>query len=404
MTVEVLPVGYVCQLACKYCYQEPLRDAGNLATSNINVEAMIEALEKEGQDFSIFGGEPLLTPIPVLEKLWKYGFERYGRNGIQTNGELITDEHIELFKKYNVSVGISIDGPGELNNARIPRRGGSVAQSTARTEANLEKLLKMGLRVGIIVTLHRGNALAEHRPRMKEWFRKLDKLGLRSARLHILEVENPIVRAAWALTDEENIEAFLDFAEFESELENLRFDKFRDIAKLLIGKDRGNGDRDQGVTCVWNACDPWTTSAVRGVLADGTRTNCGRTNKEGIPWVKSPQPSYERYISLYFTPQEEGGCQGCKYFLFCKGQCPGTAIDGDWRKKSEHCKVHYALFEHIEKGLHKYGVQTVTERPDLHELESIMIEGWASGRNMSVQEVLEVAARREKERRERRNG
>jgi uncharacterized protein len=53
-----------------------------------------------------------------LEKLWKWGFDKYKSNGIQTNGSLINDQHIELFKKYNVHVGISIDGPDELSDAR----------------------------------------------------------------------------------------------------------------------------------------------------------------------------------------------------------------------------------------------------------------------------------------------
>lgn len=399
MTVEALPVGYTCQLACTYCYQEPVRDAGNLATFNIDVDAMIDTLEKEGQSFSLFGGEPLLTPIPVLEKLWSYGYERYGENGIQTNGELITDEHIELFKKYNVSVGISIDGPGELNSARIPRRGGDVAESTRRIENNIKRLLEMKHRVGLIITLHKGNALAEHRPRMKEWFLELESLGLKSARLHILQVNNPLTRELWALTEEENIEAFLDFAEFEqTQLKTLKFDKFKDMIRLLTATDKNDGDNNRGTTCVWNACDPWTTPAVRGVLADGTLTNCGRINKEGIPWVKTESQNFERYLSLYVTPQEEGGCKGCKYFLLCKGQCPGTAIDGDWRKRTEHCGVYKALFSYLEKRLESAGVTPVTYRNDLTELESIMIEHWVEGKPVSVQRVVEIADKRAVER------
>jgi uncharacterized protein len=71
-----------------------------------------------GSDFSVFGGEPLLAPISHLREVFDYGLAKFGKNGIQTNGSLITDEHIALFLKYNVHVGISIDGPGALNSVR----------------------------------------------------------------------------------------------------------------------------------------------------------------------------------------------------------------------------------------------------------------------------------------------
>ena len=35
---------------------------------------------------------------------------------VQTNATLISDEWIDIFSKYNVSVGISIDGPKEYND------------------------------------------------------------------------------------------------------------------------------------------------------------------------------------------------------------------------------------------------------------------------------------------------
>jgi radical SAM protein with 4Fe4S-binding SPASM domain len=102
-------------------------------------------------------------------------------------------------------------------------------------------------------------------------------------------------------------------------------------------------------TCVWNHCDPLTTEAVHGINPNGELSNCGRTNKDGVNWVKGDRPGYERYHALYHTPQEFGGCQGCRYFMFCKGHCPGTAIDGDWRNRTVNCRLWYGLFERIER-------------------------------------------------------
>jgi uncharacterized protein len=110
MTLELRPLGVSCNIACEYCYQNPQRDAGNVE-KRYDMAAMKEAIEKEGGPFSLFGGEPLLMPLADLTEIWRWGYELWGRNSLQTNGTLINDDHIRLFKQYNVHVGISIDGP-----------------------------------------------------------------------------------------------------------------------------------------------------------------------------------------------------------------------------------------------------------------------------------------------------
>ena len=82
--------------------------------------------------------------------------------------------------------------------------------------------------------------------------------------------------------------------------------------------------QESGANCVWNFCDPYTTPAVRGVDGQGTRGNCGRTNKDGVPYEKSAVAGHERQLALYLTPQEHGGCAECRFFVPCGGgSCPG---------------------------------------------------------------------------------
>ena len=90
MSVEVLPLGVSCQLQCSYCYQEPMREAGNTKPGGkYSLQAMIEGLkETNTREFSVFGGEPLLVPLPDLKKLWEFGLTLPAKqNGIQTNGK-----------------------------------------------------------------------------------------------------------------------------------------------------------------------------------------------------------------------------------------------------------------------------------------------------------------------------
>jgi radical SAM protein with 4Fe4S-binding SPASM domain len=380
MSVELRPLGVTCNIQCQYCYQNPQRDAGNVLHT-YDLEKMKAAVERAGGGFTLFGGEALMVPEKDLEALWVWGFEKYRRNGIQTNGSLINDNHIRLFKQYRVQVGISVDGPGELNDVRWAGSLERTREATAKTHAAIERLCREGIPPSLIVTLHRGNATRDKLPVMHDWFRSLQGLGLTSARLHILEVENDAVRRKYVLTTEENLEAFLSFLALEKTLSTLRLDLFQDMRNLLRGTDNST-------TCVWNACDPYTTRAVQGVEGNGQRSNCGRTNKDGIDFTKASGEGFERYLALYHTPQEHGGCKGCRFFLMCKGQCPGTAIDGDWRNRTEYCAVWKDMYRHLEEEMLDRGLSPISARPERKRLEQFFLETWTRGQNTTIAHAL----------------
>jgi uncharacterized protein len=380
MMVEVRPLGVLCNIQCQYCYQNPQREAGNQSRL-YDLQKMMDAIEAEGGPFALFGGEPLLVPIRDLEVLWSWGYAKYGTNSIQTNGTLVTDEHIRLFQKYNVHVGISIDGPDALNDVRWHRDLETTRINTARTQAAIELLCQKGLRPGLIVTLHRANASKERLPILYDWIRYLHRIGVRSFNLHLLESETHAIRSKYKLTMEENFGALVGFLQLEREIGEIDFTLFAEMRRLLMGDDRKT-------TCTWYACDPYTTEAVRGVEGLGQRSNCGRTNKDGIDFVKANKPGFERYLALYQTPQFAGGCQECRFFLMCKGQCPGTAIDGDWRNRTEYCEVWLNLYTLLERELCERGdhpLSTDTIRPTV---EKLAIERWSQGRKVSVNRLL----------------
>jgi uncharacterized protein len=381
MGVEVRPLGVNCNLACQYCYQNPQRDAGNL-TRRYDLAAIKAAILAERQPFVVFGGEPLLMAEEDLEELWRFGLQHFGHNGVQTNGLLISDNHLRMFREYKVRVGISIDGPGALNDVRWHGSLPATRAATEKLEGVIARLCREGLSPRLIVTLHRNNATADKLPVMHEWMRQLDAQGIKSVRLHLLEVDSTDIRDKYALSERENTEALRSFATLEPELVGLRFDVFSELDALLLG-------RDPHATCVWRACDPYTTDAVRGIEGNGQRTNCGRTNKDGIDFQKADRRGYERYLALYQTPQEYGGCQGCRFFLMCKGQCPGTAIDGDWRNRTEHCEVWKELFSYGEERLLGIGQTPLSVHKSRVPLEHAMLDHWARGQNPSLHQLLQ---------------
>ena len=381
MSLELSPMGVTCNLSCPYCYEHPMREAGNFlagdAKKPYDVDLMIESLSKHNSRFSLFGGEPLLTAIEDLEKIWKWGYDRYQFNGIQTNGTLITDQHIELFKKYKVHVGISVDGPDELNDTRWAGSLENTRKRTAMSMRAIDRLLEEGHIPSFIVTLHKLNASPERLPRLKDWFREMDRRGVYSSRLHPLEIEYSGIGDTLALSPERNAQVMLEMAELELSLKNLKFDLFGDMKKILLGQDND-------VTCTFHNCDPYTTDAVQGVDGMGNLGNCGRSNKEGIDFIKSEQRGYERQMALYHTPQEHGGCKDCRFFIMCKAQCPGTGINQDWRNRTDGCLMFYTLFEHFEKDYLSKGILPLSQSPILKKLEQTMYDFWAQGQRAEI--------------------
>jgi uncharacterized protein len=378
MSVELRPFGVACNIGCRYCYQNPQREAGNVRQS-YDMARMRAAVEREGGPFTLFGGEPLLLPLEPLEELLRWGFETWGGSGMQTNGLLINDAHMQLFAKYNVEVGVSVDGPDELNDLRWDRTEERTRRSTETILRNIERLCREHRPPGLIATLHQLNASPARLPRLLAWARELDALGITSMRLHPLEIDSEEMRP-FALTDEENATAFLAFAALQPELKHLRFDVVGEMERALLG-------RDGQTSCVWRACDPYTTDAVRGVEGNGQSSNCGRTNKDGIDFIKAERPGFERYLALYQTPQEEGGCKGCRFFLMCRGQCPGTAIDSDWRNRSELCGLWKRLFIQLEKQLILRNEVPLSIHAVRHRLEAQLVMLWKEGRNATTQEL-----------------
>lgn len=367
-------------MACQMCYQGPVRRATrNARPGAVDHAAIRAAVEREGQSFTLFGGEAMLASIEDLEKLWAYGLERFGTNGVQTAGADIVDEHWPLFHKYKVSIGFSIEGPGELNDARRYGNLENTRAATERSNAALRRALSEGLSCSLITTLSTLNAGAPRLPRLLAWFRELDAAGLRSARLHTLELDGGA--RLIALPHDQALAAFRACNALEREL-SLKFDIYADMLKLLSADD-------DSVTCIWDSCDPWTTSAVHGIEADGSRSLCQRVHKDGRSWQPAPPGPYVRQLTLAATPQEDGGCQGCKFLTSCKGQCPGGSLGGDWRKRSADCALWYALLEDTERALQARGVTPVSLRPDRGIIEDRMKAAWARGVRPSIKGCVE---------------
>lgn len=150
----ILKVAERCNINCSYCYFFDSRNKDYLnkppLISDETVEALTCFLEGAVADFQLssiqidfHGGEPLLLPKARFEKMCAILSRRLGpgvdlRLSLQTNGMLIDDEWLDIFEKYNVYVGVSLDGEKDTHDQfRLDHRGRGTYD---RVRAGLSKL------------------------------------------------------------------------------------------------------------------------------------------------------------------------------------------------------------------------------------------------------------------------
>ncbi len=121
-----------CNLDCSYCYL-PNRDNHRLMELG-TLRATLENLRESqllGPSLSVVwhAGEPLVAPLSFYEQAFAEieqwaGDDLVVRQSIQTNGTLIEEAHARLFRRYNVSIGLSLDGPAFIHDAQRATRSG----------------------------------------------------------------------------------------------------------------------------------------------------------------------------------------------------------------------------------------------------------------------------------------
>ena len=149
------PIGPVCNLACKYCFylekqhlfpdNEKYRMTDE--TLEIFVKNYIETNPAQEITFAWQGGEPTLMGIDFFKKAVElqkqYSDGRKISNAFQTNGIVLDDKWCEFLAENHFLVGISIDGPPEINDAfRVDREGKPTTEIVLRS---IEKMKKAGV-------------------------------------------------------------------------------------------------------------------------------------------------------------------------------------------------------------------------------------------------------------------
>jgi uncharacterized protein len=163
----IKPAGPDCNIACRYCFyydKKELFDKTDIHRMDIATarKALREYLELAGPQASLGfqGGEPTLCGLDFFKEIAGI-IKEYKRPGqqcslaIQTNGILLDEEWAEFFKKNNVLVGLSVDGPEDIHNTHRLDRG---RKGTHKIVAGKMQMLKdMGVEFNTLTVITKAN-------------------------------------------------------------------------------------------------------------------------------------------------------------------------------------------------------------------------------------------------------
>lgn len=182
----ILQPTSTCNLNCRYCY---LPDRHQTIRMPVGVTEAVSA-SLSSTDHLIYvlwhGGEPLAAGLDHLASLARAfsGLRDQGkiRHSLQTNGTLISDQWCKFFREEGFYVGVSLDGPEQLNSAR---RNWAGAESYSTARRGMSILDANGLKFGVICVINKFNI--ERPEELYEYFTSIP--GCRGLNCNIEERE-----------------------------------------------------------------------------------------------------------------------------------------------------------------------------------------------------------------------
>ncbi|MEV6348784.1 FxsB family cyclophane-forming radical SAM/SPASM peptide maturase [Actinoplanes sp. NPDC051851] len=184
----VLKLHERCNIACDHCYMYEAADQGWRArpmrmpatTVARTADRLAEHARTHGLDavrVVLHGGEPLLAGVAGVEAAIRTFIEAMPAGvrvefAVQTNGILLTESFLDLFRRHGVRVGVSLDGDRAANDRhRRYANGRSSYDEAVAGIARLGQPVNQPIYGGLLCTVDLANdpvatyeSLLEHRP------------------------------------------------------------------------------------------------------------------------------------------------------------------------------------------------------------------------------------------------
>lgn len=351
-----------CNLDCIYCYDKLNHVDYNKEDEKFeqkideivrNIEKVL--INKDCKSLIIFhGGEPLLIQPKTYEKLIKK-LLKINPNlafSIQTNGTGITEEFIELFKKYKINVGISLDGCNEKQNCNRIYKNGKNSFDIVMKKINM--LNKSKVNFGIVMTVSKECIGHE-----KELYEFIAENNLHcNIRPAFGEAEE-----SYVMTDDEYYSFFKNMFELWISDEESRV-SLKQIKEIYdeFARNLEPSNIIKGCTAKCNCFEDYISLDIYGNIY-----SCNRTYKK--PEFYYGNINETEYYEIYKKMQqannqhkefiENSECKDCEIYEDCKGGCPANAFMRTGKINSAEkyfCNARIKIKRYVKYRMQELGI------------------------------------------------
>lgn len=340
-----------CNLKCSYCSEgDKAPETLDMLVLKKLIDEIPEILNKYKQkDITLLwhGGEPLLLGKAYLTEAMQYAekklFNYRVRFSIQTNGTLIDNEWIDIFKQFDVGVGVSLDGYKEIHD--INRMEPDGTPTFDKIMSNIILLQNNGINVGTLMVLNTMSNINIE----KLW--NLIKTYNLNIKIH------PVIPCGRAANNKYEKQIYDNYVNILKELYKLYINEDETIeieplnetinAILKLSPMREcsfNGTCGQNFICLY---------------PDGAIGFCGRSSHDKNFVYGYLQEC--RLIDLYESAFAEkvrkrqsflkdNDCKNCTYWNLCYGGCGFEALNayGTINAKHPNCEARKKLLKFLE--------------------------------------------------------
>ena len=328
----VLWLTTACNLRCTYCYR------GDQPTRVMPLDVARAALElaaSSGLPFHVqmAGGEPTLEPglMEAVARMVR-GAGRPATLAVQTNGTLMDAHLVDLCRRFDIGVGMSVDGPPSVHE-RIRGNAGGTFRGLALLQCS-------GIPVQVTTVLTGFNVLEVGRLVLSmASFSNVRGIGLDPVVLrgHAAGREDLIPSEARLRT---GIDILLPVLKDVNRLRRvpLRLRELDSVSRALIG---GAGS---GAYC--HAC----VGESLAVHPDGTVYPCGQ-------WAGDPgraagtvqELDGEGLGAMFADARLQGPCGECPLDGRCPGDCPSRLVVNGMSRPGAMCTIYRTIADHLTR-------------------------------------------------------
>jgi uncharacterized protein len=338
-----------CNLACSYCSLGEKTNFQYIDEDGLKNLFMFSCQfakysnEKE-INFIFHGGEPMLIRPDIYGESIRFAKMKFPELNIkfsmQSNGFVLTDSFVEIIKKHDIHMGISIDGCEKIQDSQ--RRTVANQPTYTTVKKNIDKLLRAGVSVSCLMVLTKNALLVGY-----DYLRFFEERGL------CLKI-NPLLNYGEASGHPELILETGDYADYliglyefimeqnmdvivspiDDILESVVYD--RDIRECTFRKEC---NRD--FLCIDYKGDIYPC----GKFSDMELMKIGNISKTAFKEIGDflRENLCERRKS--HLPEQ---CKSCKYKKLCNGGCSAEAvISGDLEEVPFMCKDYRRIFDYF---------------------------------------------------------